>query len=75
VDRLFGRALDHSLGSARAGFVRWIILCARSCALGHSLFSCASFVRGSRSLGHSFVGSARGSHSLDNFVGCMWAVC
>jgi hypothetical protein len=51
----------------------WIIRFVRDSFVG-------SFFRGSRSLGHicarlarplghSFIGSARGSHSLDNFVG------
>jgi hypothetical protein len=31
-------------------------------------------LRGSHSLSHILFGSARGSHSLDNFVGCLWAL-
>jgi hypothetical protein len=59
VARSFARPLGHTLGSARAGFVRWVI------------FLCV--LRGSHSLSHS-LGSARAGVvgwiiSLGYFVG------
>jgi hypothetical protein len=66
--------VDRSGVRGCAGIIRWIIL---YCSLGHSFVgvvrwviffvSCGSFVRS------FFLGSARGSHSLDNFVGVVWA--
>jgi hypothetical protein len=64
-------------GRAGIGFmwvVRWVILCAVLLArpLGHIR---ASFVRVLR-VGSFFVGSARGSHSLDySFVGWLYVGC